>query len=84
MQPLSENARERLSIIQRTAATGDVAGAAQLAEAAHRDGLEHPLVLNLVAVARENRGDLPQAIAVLRRAVELAPADPGSRIALGL
>ena len=84
MNQLGEDARNRLAAIQRAAGAGDLAGATQLAESALADGLEHPLVLNLVAVACEDGDDLSQAIALLRRAVDLAPTDPGSRIALGL
>ena len=55
-----------------------------MAEAARADGLEHPLIYNVLALKRENEGRLPEAEALLQRAVRLAPHDPAARNALGL
>ncbi|MBS0364145.1 MAG: sulfotransferase [Proteobacteria bacterium] len=62
----------------------DYPRAAALAEQALAAGHEHPLVLNLAALRAEEDGRLDEALARLRRATELAPADPGARNALGL
>ena len=51
----------------------DRAAAARLAKAALGRGVEHPLVLVLVAEALEAEGDEPQAVALLRKAAGLAP-----------
>ena len=63
---------------------GDHAKASTLAEAALADGLEHPLLFNLAALKLEQLGRVSDAEALLRRAVEIAPDDIGSRNALGL
>ncbi len=75
---------ERLKSIHAVAVGGDFPRAAQLAEAALEDGLEHPFLLNMAASAREEAGELESALRLLQRAVELAPQDLGSRNALGL
>ena len=74
----------RLKAIHAVATGGDFRAAAQQAEQALSEGLEHPFVLNLVASQREEMGDLPGALALLERAVALAPSDLGARNALGL
>lgn len=79
-----ETDRERLLAIQRSAENRDVARAAQLAEAALAEGLEHPLIFNVLALREELAGDLGEAERLLRRAVTLAPADKPARNALGL
>ena len=63
---------------------GNHAEAAALAEAALADGLEHPLLFNLVALKLEQQGTVSEAERLLRRAVEIAPSDLGARNALGL
>lgn len=63
---------------------GNHTEAAALAEAALADGLEHPLLFNLVALKLEQQGRVPEAERLLRRAVEIAPSDQGARNALGL
>jgi len=55
-----------------------------MAEAALADGLEHPLLLNVAALHLELQDRLADAERLLRRAVVMAPADLGSRNALGL
>jgi tetratricopeptide (TPR) repeat protein len=76
--------RERLRAIQRLARAGQQAEAAALAEGARADGLEHPLLYNVLALKLEGEGRLPEAEALLQRAVRLAPGDVASRNALGL
>jgi Flp pilus assembly protein TadD len=63
---------------------GDGAAAARLAEQALADGVEHPALFNLVAQARYEQGALAEAVALLRRARALAPADPHLLNGLGL
>jgi tetratricopeptide (TPR) repeat protein len=73
-----------LRAVHETARGGDHAGAAVLAEAALADGLEHPLLFNLKALALEQQGRLAEAEALLQRALTVAPRDIGVRNALGL
>ena len=53
-----------------------------LAEAALADGLEHPLPLHLVAVARQRQGRFDDAIALCQRRTRLWPSDPAAWAAL--
>jgi tetratricopeptide (TPR) repeat protein len=73
-----------LRAVHGAAVGGDHAKAATLAEAALADGLEHPLLFNLAALKLEQQGRVAEAEVLLRRAVEIAPEDLGSRNALGL
>jgi tetratricopeptide (TPR) repeat protein len=73
-----------LSAVHGAAVGGDHAKASTLAEAALADGLEHPLLFNLAALKLEQLGRVSDAEVLLRRAVEIAPDDIGSRNALGL
>ena len=75
---------ERLQGIQRSAQARDFGRAAELADAALAAGLEHPLVLNVLALRDEHAGRLTEAEQLLRRAVVLAPKDRAARNALGL
>ncbi|HEY7377848.1 MAG TPA: tetratricopeptide repeat protein, partial [Steroidobacteraceae bacterium] len=76
--------RDTLRQIQALTQSGDVTQAANLAEEALTSGLEHPFVLNLVAVKREHEGRPEAAVDLLRRALEIAPDDIGCRHALGI
>ncbi|MDE2264128.1 MAG: sulfotransferase [Gammaproteobacteria bacterium] len=76
--------RDALRAIQVSAQAGQHAQAAALAEAARADGLEHPLIYNVLALQRELAGKLSEAEELLRHAVRLAPGDLASRNALGL
>ncbi len=58
--------------------------AAALAEQALAEGFEHPLLFNVVATRLEEEGKLGEALRLLERAVELAPADVPARNALAL
>jgi tetratricopeptide (TPR) repeat protein len=73
-----------LSAVHAAALRGAHTEAAVLAEAALADGLEHPLLLNVCALNLELQGRLSDAERLLQRAVTMAPADVGSRNALGL
>lgn len=73
-----------LSAIHAAAQRGAHTEAAVMAEAALADGLEHPLLLNLAALHLELQGRVTDAERLLQRAVAMAPADLGSRNALGL
>ena len=84
---LSRNPRtdaERLQAIQRSARAGEFERAAALAEAALAEGLEHPLILNVLALRHEHAGRPAEAEPLLRRAVALSPKDRAARNALGL
>lgn len=76
--------RERLRSIRTLAQAGQPAQAAALARRARADGLEHPLLYNVLALELESEGRFPEAEALLRSAVRLAPGDVASRNALGL
>jgi tetratricopeptide (TPR) repeat protein len=73
-----------LSAVHAAAQRGAHAEAAVMAEAALADGLEHPLLFNVAALNLELQGRVTDAEQLLRRAVAMAPADLGSRNALGL
>ena len=75
---------ERLQLIRRSAQAREFEHAAELAEAALAEGLEHPLVLNVLALRHEHAGRLTEAEQLLRRAVVLWPKDRAARNALGL
>ncbi|MGE0828532.1 MAG: sulfotransferase [Hyphomonadaceae bacterium] len=84
MQRDPEADRATLRAMQEAAQGGNLPRAADMAEAALADGLHHPLAFNLAALKREMEGRLEEAVTLLRRAVEIAPQDPGARNALGL
>jgi tetratricopeptide (TPR) repeat protein len=62
----------------------DLDRAIDLAEQALAGGVEHALLLNLIAYRLEQQGRLPEALARLERARVLAPADVPTLNALGL
>ncbi|MGH8318267.1 MAG: tetratricopeptide repeat-containing sulfotransferase family protein [Steroidobacteraceae bacterium] len=76
--------KERLRTIQGLAQAGQHAQAAALAQRARADGLEHPLLYNVLALRLESEGHFPEAEGLLQSAVRLAPGDVASRNALGL
>jgi len=76
--------RAQLQEIQAAVQARDFARASTLAEAARLAGVEHPTVLNLSALKLESEERFDEALAVLRRAIELAPQDIGARNAAGL
>jgi Tfp pilus assembly protein PilF len=73
-----------LHLVNDKAQSGLHAEASELAQSALADGLEHPLLLNLVALKLEQEGRLGEAEQYLQRAVKIAPRDIGVRNALGL
>jgi len=73
-----------LRAVHEAAQSGNHAQAGLLAEAALANGLDHPLLLNVAALRLEQLGRVPEALQLLQRAVLIAPADLGSRNALGL
>jgi tetratricopeptide (TPR) repeat protein len=73
-----------LSAIHAAAQRGAHEQAAAMAEAALADGLDHPLLFNVAALNLELQGRVSEAEQLLQRAVAKAPADLGSRNALGL
>ncbi len=80
----AEADRPTLRAIQTKARAGEMGQAITLSEAALGSGLEHPMVLNLVAIGLENQGRLDEAQDLLRRALDLAPGDLGVLNALGI
>jgi Flp pilus assembly protein TadD len=80
----AESDQARLAAVQRANATGDLAAAAALAEAALRDGLAHPMLLGLLAQAREQAGRFEEALALLRRLKAAVPGNAGVIVAIGV
>src|ERR1700753_3117986 len=76
--------RQALLAVQAATRSEQHEQAAQLAEAALATGLEHPLLYNVAAFGREKAGRLHEAERLLRRSLQIAPNDLGSRNALGL
>ena len=76
--------RARLRAVHAALTSGDIATAGKLAEDALRDGIDHPMVLNLVAGRREEEGRLEEALGLLRRALAAAPEAIGVMNAIGL
>jgi len=76
--------RARLRAIHAALSGGDVAAAAKMAEDALRDGIDHVMVLSLVAGRREEEGRLADALALLRRAKAGAPDAAGIINQVGL
>lgn len=73
-----------LRAVHDAARSGNHPEAGRLAEAALADGLEHPLLLNVVALELERQGRVSEAEQLLRRAVQIAPGDSSAHNALGL
>ena len=71
----AELQRSRRARIEQALATGDIAGAAALAETALSQGQIDPMFLNLAAWRREENGDFGGAHRLLRQALALAPGD---------
>lgn len=76
--------RATLSTILAAAQAGRHDEAIARARSGLRQGLEHPLLLNLAALGLEREGRAAEAEPLLRRAVETAPGDVSCRNALGL
>ena len=81
---LDNGSGARLSAIQAALARRDIALAGRLAEAALKDGIEHAMVLSVVAARREEEGRLDEALALLERAKAASPEAVGIRNAIGL
>ena len=79
-----EQDRTTLRAIRNLAQQGDLPGAIRDAEAALSGGLEHAFLHNLLALAREQAGDLQGAIVHLEHARWLEPGNVGTLNALGL
>lgn len=75
---------QSLREIEAALQAGDMARAIDLAETCVAQGMEHPLLLNLIASRLEDQGRLQEAFARLARALELAPGDVLVLNALGL
>jgi tetratricopeptide (TPR) repeat protein len=84
MIPFREADLVTLKAVHEAATGGRHLEAATLARAALADGLEHPLLYNVVALDLELAGDVAEAAKLLERAVRHWPNDAGARNALGL
>ena len=73
-----------LTQIEAAAAANELPRAVELARAALADGLVHPMLLNLRSYWWTQRGRQDMALADLRLAVSIAPADVFVRNALGI
>jgi tetratricopeptide (TPR) repeat protein len=79
-----ETDRARLRAVHAALTRGDVPAAARLAEDALADGIDHVMVLSLVAGRREEQGRAEEALALLQRAKAVAPEAIGILNAAGL
>ena len=79
-----ETDRARLRAVHAALTQGDVPAAARLAEDALADGIDHVMVLSLVAGRREEQGRPADALALLQRAKAAAPEAIGIMNAIGL
>jgi tetratricopeptide (TPR) repeat protein len=79
-----ETDRQRLRAIHAAATAGEIENAGKLAEDALGDGIDHAMVLSLVAGRREAEGRFDEALALLDRAKAAAPDAPGILNARGL
>jgi tetratricopeptide (TPR) repeat protein len=73
-----------LNTVLTLAQNREIGRAAAIAEEALKSGFEHPLLLNVMATRLEEQGRFAEAVRLLERAVELAPADVPARNALAL
>jgi tetratricopeptide (TPR) repeat protein len=80
----SAEAQQGLRQIEAALQAGDIARAIDLAEGLLARGVEHPLLLNLVASRLEDQGRLEEGFRLLARAMELAPGDAFVLNAIGL
>jgi tetratricopeptide (TPR) repeat protein len=81
---LTDAERERLRGIRALAQQGETDSAARAAREALEQGLRHPFLFNVLAMADEARGELGSAQGHLEAGIELAPDDLGCLHALGL
>jgi len=79
-----ETDRARLRAIHAAFSAGEIDAAGKMAEDALGDGIDHGMVLSLVAGRREGEGRFEDALALLERARAAAPAAPGILNAIGL
>jgi tetratricopeptide (TPR) repeat protein len=80
----SEGSAARLGAIQAAIARRDIALAGKLAEGALADGIEHAMVLSVVAAGREAEGRFDEALALLQRAKAASPGAVAILNAIGL
>jgi len=79
-----ETDKARLRAIHAALTAGEIDAAGKMAEDALGDGIDHAMVLSLVAGRREGEGRFDEALALLERARTAAPAAPGILNAIGL
>jgi tetratricopeptide (TPR) repeat protein len=80
----NEGKGARLSAIQAAIGRRDIAAAGALAEDALAQGIEHAMVLSVVAARREAEGRFEEALALLERAKAASPEAAGILNAIGL
>lgn len=76
-------AGEALAAIEQALGANRIDAAAALARQAESQGVEHPLVLNLVAFGLENEGRFGEALNRLDRALQLEPQNVLTLCAIG-
>jgi tetratricopeptide (TPR) repeat protein len=74
-RPVADSDRPALAEIEAAVAAGDQDRSARVALAAFPHGVDHPVVLALLAHRDEQAGRYAEALAQLRRAAVLAPGD---------
>jgi Flp pilus assembly protein TadD len=74
---------QALSAIEEALGANRIDAAIALARQAESDGVEHPLILNLVAFALENEGRFGEALGRLDRALQLEPENVLTLCAIG-
>ena len=79
-----ETDKARLRAIHASVTAGDIASAAKMAEDALADGIDHVMVLSLVAGRREEEGRFEDSLGLLERAKAAAPGAVGVLNAIGL
>jgi tetratricopeptide (TPR) repeat protein len=79
-----ETDKARLRAIHAALSSGDIASAGKQAEDALADGIDHPIVLSVVAGRREAEGRFADSLELLLMARAAAPAAPGILNAIGL
>jgi tetratricopeptide (TPR) repeat protein len=79
-----ETDKARLRAIHASLTAGDIDAAGKLAEDALADGIDHPMVLNMVAGRREGEGRFEESLELLLRAKAAAPEAIGIINAVGL
>ena len=76
--------QEMLRNVLALAERREIGKAAAIAQQAIASGFDHPLLLNVAATQLEHEGKFEESLALLERAIALAPQDVGVRNALSI